>query len=357
MVKHSNKPLLRVQYLATLLALATALQSVVNAQPTSQNQLTTYLDSPDFKQVEQSMRGQLDGAISRTLESKTAKDVFNDLRYGKHHVRNGERGEIVIAAAINLQRQIDAQNNLRIIVDFANRDYAEAQNILGFYHEYGLHGYARDLKKAAQFYGSAAQKGYSPAILNLALISLYGKDGSKSNPSQSLKLLAKAQSSGSELSGRICGLGAFVANRIDKSQVVPFAQNCPSRLAKMALAANRQDMTLGERIEDLKGAYSLGVMDGLHIIVSITSKHETPQATLQNCRYKFVIDALTGRPSTNPVCNGDPATKAFVAMEAQSLEKQRQSAGIHLSWAVPYLPFPATDEAWFSKDISGKGSR
>lgn len=317
---------------------------------------TEAFDEAEIDKVGRSLQGQIEGALSHAV-GQVSKNVVNELRFGRHLVRNSERGEIIIAAAINLQQKIDAHSSLRFIVDYANRDYAEAQNILGFFHEYGLHGFAKDMNKARRYYTLAAQKGYAAASLNLALIELYGKGGRASNPQESLKELTRARGFGVDSSSRVCGLGAFVANRVDKTQVLPFAQNCTSRLARMALAMQRPQLTLAERIDDLKGSYSAGVMDGLYAIIDITSRLTTPEAIIQRCRYTYVIEALRGKLPANPVCNGDNGTKAFVVMEAQSLEMQRQSSGVHLSWAVPYLPMSAMDEAYFAPAIKAGGQK
>ena len=309
------------------------------------------------------------------------KDTASQLKYGRHITISGDGDEAIalIRTAAATPREREAA--LARLQMLAQNRVPEALNIYGFLLETGSLGAPRDLTKATQYYQSAANAGYQPAVYNLALMSSYGR-GSNIDLTRAMEQLHRAQALGNEDSFRVCGMTSFIAFRRGKTQeALAYSAGCGSALAHLASAtSDTRYETLNKRVELLRDSLMTGADDAYSLLVDITKPHASKDPEKLYCKYKLVnefrdktdfkmvkasaqaclasLRPAMGFASADSLASSQlvAGVTGFVPTEIEHLRKMRQSNHFHYSWPVPYLTF-GQQEVDIFQSIVGAGGK
>jgi len=326
-------------------------------------------------------------ALSSSSLGVKLLELGDQLRSGPHNVASDD-GEKVIWLIRSVPKADDATRTavLRKLADLARQQVPEALTFMGFAAENGIFGVERSPLKAAALYSAAAQKGYQPALYDLALMAAYGR-GRARDLGAADQLLRTALSVGSDRSGRVCGMASFIAWRRHDLVGQGFAsRDCDSPLAGLAIAASRPgvrpSLTAG-LAQQLRASLFTGVDDALFVLESLAARDAADDTSFTYCRWALVHRFWT-RPDTEGLAesaaqcvetmakpNSSVARLAPVARqmaatgltldvpsEIHGIKVARKSNTFRYGMAVPYLPFGQDDVDLFASvlTIQGGGS-
>ncbi len=254
------------------------------------------------------------------------------------------------------------QQTIRKLASIASAGTPEALHFMGFLHETGAYNTNKNVSKAWQLYLAAANKNYSPAIYNMALMVAYGR-GQKADSRRAIELLADASKRHKDTSGRVCGMLSYLtyrAGQIAESRAA--AQGCPSALANLARATDEKQ-PLQQRVIWLRDSVATGADEGFAALVQASRREAKADPNATFCKYVLVgkhfydtkgtdwrseaqrclnfIDQDAGT-ATAPAFMRDQIVQGvsgFVPAEISELKKLRQANRFRYSWPAPYLPF------------------
>lgn len=335
------------------------------------------LDQADrrFNQEKDTRKARVDGVLSQAgnlaqLASQEGKLLAYQLRTGTHNVKS-DNGELIVYSVQTIlkgpgKNEKEFKESLRNFNQWVEQGRPEALNALGFFVEYGLVGQQKDTSQALALYRRAAASGYQAAIYNLGIAAAYGKGQSK-DISSAVNYLSAANSAGHEASGRVCGMGSFLAYTLkNKAASIRMATSCSSPLAKLPLALWADGLNTQQRFELAKSSLSAGIDDGYNAMKSIALNTITQDNQLLYCKAYF-LSALAKSPRQdiskkdaeecvnwtfskmnkpgNPsmMSTGISAVMAFPRQTMTETEVARRSNRSHFSWSVPFLPFTHSD--------------
>ncbi len=293
----------------------------------------------------------------------------SEIKYGKHRIVS-ENGESIIA----LIRQVftgDAKlknQSLMKLHGYSEQGVPEAVTFFGFLHDFGLYGVRKDPQEAMRYYEIAADRGYQPALYDMAIHAMYAM-GEKQNMPAASGLLGRAMSYGSDI--RVCGMQSFVNYRLNIVSTQPVTlDQCRSPLINLALAQSGHWNSLPKMVDGLRQSIGTGVDDGYQLLITVGKSVAGRDATYYYCKYALLdefrhkktthgdlradaIDCVnkTAPPSTSPTQKEISVSgiTAFVPMENDELIALKKSNHFHYGWPVPYLPFNQLDVDMIAK--------
>jgi len=348
---------------------------VNNIAASSSTGIADVVNSDTIKSIAK-QQAQINASTEKSVGDDQIKEVklnLPSIASMVHEVKSGgkvitvsnEGGAIITQIqALPKLRGVQLNEALTKINAYSNAGYPEAQNYLGFIYEYGLYQNPKNQSKANSLYTVAAKKGYQPAIYNLALVSLYGKDV-KPNIRTANDLADRAADIGKESSNRVCGLASFINYRQQKSaSALSYAKDCHSALADLPEGALSPKELLPDRINRLEVSLSTGVDDAfseLAILTKYAPKDEgllaCKYAVLNTYRWKLLSGELDidkavqrceaqSKAVNSPMLAKNATSKlisAFVFQKIQAYKRTRESNKFMYRWSVPYLPFQQMD--------------
>ena len=310
--------------------------------------------------------------------------LANSMRGSGPHAVSSKMGEKVIAMIRMLPKaDVDAREViLERLQGLAKDGIPEAVTFLGFAAEEGAFGVARQPQTAAQLYRAASQAGYQPALYDLALMYAYGR-GIPRNLQEAKALLERASTAGPEGSNRVCGMGSFIAYRLnDQAAMRSLSEGCSGPLPALAIAATSTATDRGRLVDRLRGSIASGVDDGYVALEVVTRRDAANDTTFSYCLWSLVnryrsqptspaiatsaancVDAMAAPgskvASLEPVARQQAAVGLahLVSAQVQALSAERKGNRFRYGMPVPFLPFTQDDVDLFASAVDAHANR